>query len=131
MEEAGLARVEDPAGGSWFLEAQTDQLARAAWALFQEIEQAGDLLSALESGLVARWADEGRAMLAAEVRSGARKLVGASVYRPSDPAPVAVETLDAARFARPVPELRLPGPDSRCRPLTPWRVSGVCEEMDA
>ena len=37
MEESGLVRVADPAGGAWFLEAQTDQLARAAWALFQQI----------------------------------------------------------------------------------------------
>ena len=41
MEECGLARVEDPAGGAWFLEAQTDQLARAAWALLQRIEAGG------------------------------------------------------------------------------------------
>ena len=43
----------DPAGGSWFVESLTDELARAAWAFFQEIEAAGGVVAALDSGLVA------------------------------------------------------------------------------
>jgi len=42
-EEAGLARVQDPAAGSYFLETLTDQLAREAWALFQRTEADGGL----------------------------------------------------------------------------------------
>jgi len=42
-EEAGLGRVQDPAAGSYFLETLTDELARAAWALFQRNEAAGGL----------------------------------------------------------------------------------------
>jgi methylmalonyl-CoA mutase len=53
VEEAHLARVLDPAGGSWYVESLTDDLARAAWSLFTEIERAGGLSAALESGLVA------------------------------------------------------------------------------
>ena len=41
VEEGHLARVLDPAGGSWYVESLTDALARAAWAFFQEIEAAG------------------------------------------------------------------------------------------
>lgn len=52
LEESHLARVIDPAGGSWYVEQLTDELARAAWAWFQEIERAGGLRAALESGLV-------------------------------------------------------------------------------
>ena len=51
--EAHLARVIDPAGGSWFVESLTDGLARAAWAFFQELEAAGGAVAALDSGLVA------------------------------------------------------------------------------
>ena len=51
--EAHLARVIDPAGGSWFVESLTDELARAAWAFFQELEAAGGVVAALDSGLVA------------------------------------------------------------------------------
>ncbi|WP_431046528.1 methylmalonyl-CoA mutase small subunit [Streptomyces sp. P1-3] len=52
LEESHLARVIDPAGGSWYVERLTDDVARAAWAWFQEIERAGGLAEALASGLV-------------------------------------------------------------------------------
>ncbi|MFI7087763.1 methylmalonyl-CoA mutase family protein [Streptomyces anulatus] len=53
MEESHLARVIDPAGGSWYVERLTDELASAAWAFFQETERAGGLPAALRSGTVA------------------------------------------------------------------------------
>ncbi|RFU21709.1 methylmalonyl-CoA mutase family protein [Geodermatophilus marinus] len=52
VEEGSLARVLDPAGGSWYVERLTEDLARAAWAWFTEIERAGGLAAALGSGLV-------------------------------------------------------------------------------
>ncbi|MEU5882557.1 methylmalonyl-CoA mutase family protein [Spirillospora sp. NPDC047279] len=53
LEESSLARVVDPAGGSWYVERITEDLARAAWEWFTEIERAGGLAAALGSGLVA------------------------------------------------------------------------------
>jgi methylmalonyl-CoA mutase len=53
LEESRLAGVIDPAGGSWYVERLTDELAQAAWAWFQEIERAGGVVSALRSGFVA------------------------------------------------------------------------------
>jgi methylmalonyl-CoA mutase len=53
MEESHLARVIDPAGGSWYVERLTGDLARTAWEWFQEIERAGGQAAALRSGLVA------------------------------------------------------------------------------
>ncbi|WP_371478698.1 methylmalonyl-CoA mutase small subunit [Kitasatospora sp. NBC_00315] len=52
LEESHLGRVIDPAGGSWYVERLTDELAGAAWAWFQEIERAGGQYAALRSGLV-------------------------------------------------------------------------------
>jgi methylmalonyl-CoA mutase len=52
VEEGHLARVLDPAGGSWYVESLTDQLAQAAWDWFTEIERAGGLQQALADGLV-------------------------------------------------------------------------------
>ncbi|TVL89469.1 methylmalonyl-CoA mutase small subunit [Streptomyces sp. SAJ15] len=52
LEESHLARVIDPAGGSWYVERLTDDVARAGWAWFQEIEAAGGLAAALASGMV-------------------------------------------------------------------------------
>jgi methylmalonyl-CoA mutase len=40
-DEANLGRVTDPAGGSWFVESLTDELAEAAWAKFTALEAAG------------------------------------------------------------------------------------------
>ncbi|MFC6886010.1 MULTISPECIES: methylmalonyl-CoA mutase subunit beta [Actinomadura] len=53
LEESSLARVVDPAGGSWYVERVTEDLAQAAWAWFTEIERAGGFAAALESGLIA------------------------------------------------------------------------------
>ncbi|UQX03510.1 methylmalonyl-CoA mutase family protein [Streptomyces sp. RerS4] len=53
LEESHLARVIDPAGGSYYVERLTDELAHAAWAFFQTVEKAGGQAAALRSGLVA------------------------------------------------------------------------------
>ncbi|MFB9907071.1 methylmalonyl-CoA mutase small subunit [Allokutzneria oryzae] len=53
LEESHLARVIDPAGGSYYVEKLTDDLAAAAWAWFTEIERAGGFTTALRQGLVA------------------------------------------------------------------------------
>ncbi|MGR6921275.1 methylmalonyl-CoA mutase family protein [[Actinomadura] parvosata] len=55
LEESGLGRVIDPAGGSWYVERRTADLAAAAWAFFQEIEAAGGIVAAagLVSGRIA------------------------------------------------------------------------------
>jgi len=53
QEESSLNRVIDPVGGSWYGESLTDDLAKAAWVRFQEIEAAGGMVAALKSGLIA------------------------------------------------------------------------------
>ncbi|MGN9839979.1 methylmalonyl-CoA mutase subunit beta [Nonomuraea sp. H19] len=50
LEEAGAGRVIDPAGGSWYVERRTAELAERAWAWFQEIEAGGGIDAA--AGLV-------------------------------------------------------------------------------
>ncbi|MFE1806051.1 methylmalonyl-CoA mutase small subunit [Streptomyces sp. NPDC059533] len=53
LEESHLARVIDPAGGSYYVEQLTDELAHAAWEFFQTVEKAGGQAAALRSGLIA------------------------------------------------------------------------------
>jgi methylmalonyl-CoA mutase len=53
VEESHVARVIDPAGGSWYVEDLTGQLAAKAWAWFQEIERSGGLRAALAAGVIA------------------------------------------------------------------------------
>ena len=52
QEESSLGRVLDPMGGSWYIERLTDDLAKKAWTLFQEIEAKGGIISALGAGYV-------------------------------------------------------------------------------
>jgi methylmalonyl-CoA mutase len=52
LEESNLARVADPAAGAGGFEELTKQLCFGAWRLFQEIEKAGGIWSALQSGLL-------------------------------------------------------------------------------
>ncbi|WP_132994321.1 methylmalonyl-CoA mutase family protein [Gordonia zhaorongruii] len=52
LEEANLGRVIDPAGGSWYVESLTSDLAAAAWHVFTGVEDRGGYLSALDSGWI-------------------------------------------------------------------------------
>ena len=60
LEESNLARVSDPAAGSGGIEALTDDLCRAAWALFQRIEKVGGVATALVSGSLQKQVAETR-----------------------------------------------------------------------
>ena len=53
-EESNLAKVIDPAGGSWYVESRTDELAKVAWAEFQAIEKAGGIVAVLQDGSLAK-----------------------------------------------------------------------------
>ena len=50
IDEASLAKVDDPSAGSGGVEALTNNLCERAWALFQDIERAGGIEAALTSG---------------------------------------------------------------------------------
>ncbi|MDB5466093.1 MAG: mutA [Phenylobacterium sp.] len=115
MEEAHVGRVADPAAGAGYVEAMTDQIARAAWATFQEIEAAGGLITALQSGRIARDVE------AANAARPEPKILGVTVFPPDRDSPVEVERPTATPVDAPSP--KLPGPDSHCEPLRPIRLS--------
>ncbi|GLY17906.1 methylmalonyl-CoA mutase subunit beta [Kineosporia rhizophila] len=56
--ESHLARVIDPAGGSWYVEQITEELARAAWEQFTSIEAEGGMAAALGTGRLAAEIDQ-------------------------------------------------------------------------
>jgi methylmalonyl-CoA mutase len=64
LEESHVGRVLDPAGGSWFVEDLTKQLAQQAWQHFQAIEahggfvDAGDYIADQIAEIAARRADD-------------------------------------------------------------------------
>ncbi|CAM5465466.1 methylmalonyl-CoA mutase family protein [Streptomyces griseorubiginosus] len=65
VEESHLSRVIDPAGGSWYVERLTDELAESAWAFFRTIERDGGQAAVLRSGrlrtdLATTWAQRSK-----------------------------------------------------------------------
>lgn len=50
--ECSLDKVVDPAGGSWYIEALTDDMAKGSWDMFQYIEDLGGITKALQAGMI-------------------------------------------------------------------------------
>ena len=83
--ETGLPEVVDPVGGSWYVEALTDEVEREARRLVDEIESQGGAARAIERALfqdaIARSAyDQQRA-----IESGERVVVGVNEYLVEEP----------------------------------------------
>ncbi len=105
-EEFNLEHQADPAGGSWYVEVLTDQLARRAWALFQEIEKEGGMAQAVLAGhpqqLVAKAAADKRAL----IDSRRLPILGTTV-QPNlreEPRPVSRSALATAARRKSVPK---------------------------
>ena len=78
--ESNIARVVDPAGGSWYVEQFTAALAQRAWDVFQEIEAAGGFRAAVEAGIVADRIATTRATRGADVDHRRAPIVGVSAF---------------------------------------------------
>lgn len=73
QQECDLGAIVDPAGGSWFLESFTDELAARAWSLFQQVEAQGGMIQAAASGWIR---DQIRAVEAQRERDIATRKAG-------------------------------------------------------
>ncbi len=78
--EVHLDQWLDPAGGSYFIESLTTQLADAAWSLFQELESQGGLLQALSQGLPQAAIAETAAQRLKQIEQRRQVLVGTNTY---------------------------------------------------
>ncbi|HLB54924.1 MAG TPA: methylmalonyl-CoA mutase family protein [Gemmatimonadales bacterium] len=88
--ETGVPSVADPLGGSYYVEALTDQMEREAEALFGEIETQGGVVPAIESGWFQRQIALSAARFQDEVDRGARVIVGVNEFTEADEAPVEI-----------------------------------------
>ncbi|WP_163782620.1 methylmalonyl-CoA mutase family protein [Myxococcus vastator] len=119
-DESSLNRVADPAGGSYYLEQLTQDLARAAWAELRRIEALGGMAQALTSGDVARVLAETRAARDKAVRTRRLPIVGVSEFPHLGETPVQRQSRAAASTA----------PDtSGPLPLRPVRVAEPFETL--
>ena len=113
-DESSLARVLDPAGGSWYLESLTERLAEVAWSKFTAIERAGGAVAALESGELARLLAASWQPRRDNIARRRDPITGVSEFampdepllsRPPHPSPPA-GGLPRLRYAEPFEELR-------------------------
>jgi methylmalonyl-CoA mutase len=79
-EEAHLDAVADPAGGSYYIEALTDMLAREAWKLLQQVEAEGGYAAALASGSIEKALAETRTARAKAYSARRKALVGVNNF---------------------------------------------------
>ncbi|HWD00249.1 MAG TPA: methylmalonyl-CoA mutase family protein [Candidatus Sulfopaludibacter sp.] len=113
-EEAHLDAVADPAGGSYYIEALTDTLARDGWRLFQAVEAEGGYARAVASGSIEKALAATRAARKKAVSSRRRTLVGVNNYpnlaekTPETEALVSPDsdTFPAFRLAEPFEQIR-------------------------
>lgn len=87
-EESNLGRVEDPAGGSWYVESLTNQLAEAAWKRVQEIEAAGGMAAALDAGTIAGWIAETVSQRRQRLATRKQPITGVSMFPPEHEEPL-------------------------------------------
>jgi methylmalonyl-CoA mutase len=98
QKECHLDHVIDPAGGSWYIECLTDELARRAWALLQEIEKQGGMESAMRNGFPQKTV---AAAAAERIKSASLRretIVGVNQYADAYEAPLAPSAVDPANF---------------------------------
>lgn len=79
-EEAYLNKVQDPATGSYYVEKLTDDIARKAWQLFQEVEERGGMLQAIEDGFVQSEIKKSRQKRDQAIATRRRIFVGTNQY---------------------------------------------------
>jgi methylmalonyl-CoA mutase N-terminal domain/subunit len=82
--ETGVTNTIDPLGGSYFVEALTDEIERQAYEYFEQIEDLGGAVEAIEDGLQMREIAEASARYQREMESGRRYIVNVNVYEPKD-----------------------------------------------
>lgn len=79
QNEAGLTDVVDPLGGSYYVEALTDQLEARAWAFFDDIIERDGFLATLDTGWLHSRAQENQIEQWRRIDSGVRPIVGINV----------------------------------------------------
>jgi methylmalonyl-CoA mutase len=80
LEEAHIANVIDPAGGSYYVETLTAQVAEETWKLFQQIEAKGGIVQALADGFVQEQVEAVARQRQKNVETRKEKIVGTNFY---------------------------------------------------
>lgn len=80
MHEAHIADTIDPAGGAWYLEVLTNEMANKSWELFRNIEAMGGMLEALKAGFIQDEISKTATARQANIASRRDTLLGTNKY---------------------------------------------------
>lgn len=117
-EEAHLTKTIDPAGGSWYIEHLTNELADKAWQLFLEIDEKGGILEGLKQGWIQSEIANVREKRETDVATRKQTIVGTNKYvdlkgdaldiqkQQSEKAAGVIEPIPQGRLAQPFESLR-------------------------
>ena len=81
QEETGITKVVDPWGGSYMMESLTQDIADKAWELIEEVEEAGGMAKAIETGMPKLKIEEAAAKKQARIDRGEDVIVGVNKYQ--------------------------------------------------
>lgn len=94
QEETGITKVVDPWGGSYFMENLTQSIADKAWELIEEVEAAGGMAKAIETGMPKLKIEEAAAKKQARIDRGEDVIVGVNKYKTESEEEVDVLSID-------------------------------------
>ena len=92
----------DPLGGSYYVEALTDELETRAWEVIQRIDEIGGAVAAIEQGLVQGEIEAAAFRWQQQVESGERPIVGVNVFGGDAEEQIELHRLDPAAEQRQV-----------------------------
>ena len=85
--ETGVARVADPLGGSYYVEALTDAMEEKIVAIMDDLERQGGMVRAIEEGYLQGLISEEAFRVENDVRSGRRAVVGVNTFQTDEDPP--------------------------------------------
>jgi methylmalonyl-CoA mutase N-terminal domain/subunit len=94
--ESGVANTIDPLGGSYFVEALTDEMEAAAYAYFHKIDELGGMVAAVKRGYPQREIADAAFVLQQEIDAGKRIVVGVNSYTDGDDSNTPLLRIDPA-----------------------------------
>lgn len=94
QDETSVCKVIDPWGGSYYVEALTDELVRRAWAHIQEVEELGGMSKAIDTGLPKMRIEEASARRQAHIDSGREKILGVNFHQLEQEDPIDILEVD-------------------------------------
>ena len=97
QHESRVTDVVDPLGGSYYIEALTNDLAARAGALIRSVEAGGGMTAAVQTGIPKMQIERAAAERQARVDRGEDVIVGVNRFRVDDEHPIEVRVVDNAK----------------------------------